>query len=141
MELQSKLPTVQKSVARSKTDTMSFLSSPFVKRSFDEAEFLRQRVTELTVLMQNGREDDEQLALEYLHALYGLVEKEHLIYTRLRLSNDVEALVAASKLDGAQIAADSGDYTNGDDFYRQLKDGIIKAIYTIDTNDYDDPLM
>ena len=43
------------------------------------------------------------------HALYGLVEKEHLIHTRLRLSNDAEALIAASKLDGAQIAADSGD--------------------------------
>ncbi len=120
---------------------MSFLSSPFVKRSFDEAEFLRQRVTELTVLMQNGREDDEQLALEYLHALYGLVEKEHLIYTRLRLSNDVEALVAASKLDGAKIAADLDNYANGDEFYRQLKADIKKAIFTIDTNDYDDPLM
>ena len=120
---------------------MSFLDSPHVKRSYDEAEFLRQRVTELTVLMQNGRENDEQLALEYLHALYGLVEKEHLIHTRLRLSNDAEALIAASKLDGAQIAADTDGYTNGDDFYRQLKKDIMKAIYTIDTNEYDDPLM
>lgn len=120
---------------------MSFLDSPHVKRSYDEAEFLRQRVAELTVLLQNGRENDEQLTLEYLHALYGLVEKEHLIHTRLCLSNDTEALIAASKLDGAQIAADSDDYSNGDDFYRQLKDGIMKAIYAIDTNDYDDPLM
>ena len=120
---------------------MSFLDSPHVKRSYDEAEFLRQRVAELTVLLQNGREDDEQLVLEYLHALYGLVEKEHLIYTRLRLSNDVEALIAASELDGAQIASDSNDYASGDDFYRQLKDGIKSAIYTVDTNDCDDPLM
>jgi hypothetical protein len=120
---------------------MSFLSSPFVKRSYDEAEFLRQRVVELTSIMQDGREHDEQIALEYLHALYGLVECEHRLHTRLRLSNDAEALIAASKLDGAQIAADTDGYTNGDEFYRQLKKDIMKAIYTIDTNEYDDPLM
>ena len=100
---------------------MSFLDSPHVKQSMEEAEFLRTRLIELSALVSDTRGTDPQVALEYLHTVYGLVEKEHSLYTRFRLSGDSEALIAAAQMDGARIAASDSDFINGDHFYRKLK--------------------
>lgn len=117
---------------------MSFLDAPHVKRSIEEATFLRNRLIEQTENVLNTRGEDKEVALEYLHTLYALVEKEHLIHTRLRLSNDQEALMAASQLDGSKIAASHPDFVNADQFYRALKDDIKRALEQIDDISFDD---
>ena len=117
---------------------MSFLDAPNVKRSIEEANFLRERLIEQTEIVLNTRGEDGEVATEYLHTLYALVEKEHLIHTRLRLSDDQEALEAASRLDGAKIAAAHPDFANADQFYRALKDDVKHALEQIDDLSFDD---
>ena len=119
---------------------MGFLEAPHVQRSLEEASFLRERLINLTDRLQESSGLDVQIALEYLHTLHALVEKEHMLHTRFRLSNDQEALIAASELDGARIAADSDDFINGDHFYRALKEDIRNALQGMDDTDLDTPI-
>ena len=128
-----------KSDLKFKTDFMGFLDSPQVKQSIEEAEFLRARLAELTELVNESKGTDLEVALEYLHTVYGLVEKEHSLHTRFRLSGDSEALIAAAQLDGARIAATDSDFINGDHFYRKLKEDIRDALRQLDDTDLDEP--
>jgi len=117
---------------------MSFFDAPHVKRAIEEANFLRRRLDNQTQIVLETGAADEQIALEYLHTLYATVEKEHQLYLRFRLSDDVEALKAAAELDGAKIAAEHPDFINGDQFYRKLKEDIKEALDVMDDTDLDD---
>ena len=117
---------------------MSFFDAPHVKRAIEEANFLRRRLDNQTQIVLETGAADEQIALEYLHTLYATVEKEHQLYLRFRLSDDVEALKAAAELDGAKIAAEHPDFINGDQFYRKLKEDIKEALESMDDTDLDD---
>jgi hypothetical protein len=118
---------------------MGFFDSPQVKQGIEEAEFLKKRLVEQSELVMQNNMEDEEIAIEYLHTLYALVEKEHGLYTRYRLSGDVEALIAASELDGAKIAAMETDYPNGDAYYRALKRDIKTALKKVTDEDPDEP--
>ena len=117
---------------------MSFLDAPHVKRVIEEADFLRDRLLNQTQIVLNTKGEDKEAAIEYLHTLYALVEKEHSLHTRLRLSDDQEALTFAALLDGSQIAATHPDFVNGDQFYRALKEDVKRAIEQIDDVSFDD---
>lgn len=119
---------------------MSFLESPHVKRAFEEALFLRERLIKQTDLLTKGKTLDLDLSIEYMHTLYALVEKEHSIHTRLRLSNDTEALKAAADLDGSIIAASSDEFVNADHYYRTLKDDIKRNLALMSDEDLDEPV-
>ena len=116
---------------------MSFMESPHVKRAYEEALFLRERLIKQMEAIALGDLDLEQ-SIEYMHTLYALVEKEHSLHTRLRLSNDTEALVAASELDGAVIAANSKEFINADHYYRTLKNDIKRNLSMLSDEDLDD---
>ena len=120
---------------------MSFLEAPYVKKALDEITFLRERLNEQAKIIITVDAYDKDFACEYLHTLYALTDKEHALYTRFRLSNDAEALRAAALLDGPQIAAKSGEYRNGDHFYRELKIGIKDALGKLDDVDMDEPFQ
>ena len=116
---------------------MSFLESPHVQKALDEITFLRERLNNQAQIILEVDSYDKDFAIEYLHTLYSLSDREHTLYTRFRLSNDAEALRAASLLDGPQIAAKSEEYLNGDHFYRELKKGIKEALSKLDDVDFD----
>lgn len=118
---------------------MSFLDAPYVQRSIEETEFLRARLLNQTEIVLNTKGEDLQVALEYLHTLYALVEKEHALYTRFMLSDDKEAHIAASKLDGAKIATEDNQFLSGDEFYRALKEDIKSALTKLDDTDLNEP--
>ena len=117
---------------------MSFMDSPHVQRAYEEALFLRERLIKQTGFLTSGGEMDLDASIEYMHTLYSLVEKEHSIHTRLRLSNDTEALVAAAELDGAIIAATSDEFINADHYYRTLKNDIKRNLSLLADEDLDD---
>ena len=119
---------------------MSFLESPHVQRAFEEALFLRERLIKQTDLLTKGKSLDFDLSIEYMHTLYALVDKEHSIHTRLRLSEDKEALEAAAELDGSLIAASSDEFVNADQYYRTLKADIRRSLSLIADEDLDDPV-
>lgn len=56
-----------------------------IQKGMEEIAELQQKVLNLNALLAITPEDDE-LAIEYLHTLYACVEKEHIMYTRLSLS-------------------------------------------------------
>ena len=118
---------------------MSFLDAPYVQRSIEETEFLRARLLNQTEIVLSTKGEDLQAALEYLHTLYALVEKEHALYTRYMLSDDTDARIAASKLDGAKIATEDNQFANGDQFYRALKEDIKHALESLDDTDLNEP--
>ena len=120
---------------------MSFLEAPHVKIALDEITFLRERLNEQAKIILTIDSYDKDFACEYLHTLFALTDKEHALYTRFRLSDDAEALRAASLLDGPQIAAKNGEYRNGDHFYRELKKGIKDALSKLDDADMDEPFQ
>jgi hypothetical protein len=118
---------------------MSFLDSPQVQQGLEEAHFLRERLIRQTEVVMATMGEDKEVAIEYLHTLYALIEKEHGLYTRFRLSNDSEALIAASELDGAKVAADLPEFVNADEFYRKLKDDLKEAIFDVTGEDMNEP--
>ena len=83
---------------------------------------------------------DIDLAIEYMHTLYSLVDKEHSIHTRLRLSEDEDALKAAEELDGSIIAASSEEWVSADQYYRKLKDDIKRNLSMMADEDLDEPV-
>ena len=113
------------------------MESPHVQRAIEETYFLRERLIKQMEMLTKG-ELDLELSLEYMHTLYALVEREHSLHTRLRLSNDTEALEAASELDGAVIAATSDEFINADHYYRTLKNDIKKNLSLLADEDLDD---
>ena len=62
---------------------MSFLDAPYVQRSIEEAEFLKARLLNQTEIVLNTKGEDLQVALDYFHTLYALVEKEHMLIRSL----------------------------------------------------------
>ena len=119
---------------------MDFFEAPYVKRSLEEVSFLRERLINQTrILLESGGQDKEQ-AIEYLHCLYGTVDREHSLYTRFKLSNDSVALAAASQLDGAKAAANCPEFRSVDEFYRRLKDDIKNTLKQLDDTDLDEPV-
>ena len=119
---------------------MSFFDSPQVQQGLEEIEFLRTRMIRQTEIVLATQGEDKEMAIEYLHTLFALVEKEHGLYTRFRLSNDSEALIAASELDGAKVAASHPEFVNADSFYRGLKGDIKRALIEISGEDLDEPV-
>ena len=117
---------------------MSFMDSPHVQRAYEEALFLRERLIKQMETIASGKDLDLDMSIEYMHTLYALVEKEHSLHTRLRLSNDTEALVAAAELDGALIAATSDEFINADHYYRTLKDDIKRNLSYLSDEDLDE---
>ena len=117
---------------------MSFMESPHVQRAYEEAIFLRERLIKQMETIAIGDELDLDMSLEYMHTLYALVDKEHSLHTRLRLSNDKEALEAAAELDGAIIAEGSELFVNADHYYRTLKDDIKRNLTILSDDDLDD---
>ena len=68
----------------------------------EEADFLRERLVNLQerVELATGYGDAH---LDYLHTLYALVDKEHSIFTRLKLIDSFESRRAIENLDAYKI--------------------------------------
>jgi len=78
------------------------LNSPFYKRAVEEADFLRSRLFKL----QERLTDQPSMSdahVDYLHTLYALIDKEHSIFTRLKLIDTVESHLAIKELDAFRI--------------------------------------
>ena len=69
---------------------MSIEESQFAMKEVAEMEMLQAKVDALQeeILQNPALDTDVQMGLELLHTLYALVEKQLVIFTRLRLSDD-----------------------------------------------------
>ena len=69
---------------------MRYTEEPMIQKGIEEIAELQSKVLNLNKLISITPEDDE-LAIEYLHTLYACVEKEHIMYVRLTLSENEHA--------------------------------------------------
>ena len=76
---------------------MSFFDEPFINEEIHQIDFLRDLVSGLEEAVQ--KTNNIELAVEYWHAMYALVDKQHVVYTRLMYTDDPEALMLKKNLE------------------------------------------
>jgi hypothetical protein len=125
---------------------MKFMESPFVQRALEEIEYLQDHIKEVSIIFVENVSDDEsegvdQLKLEFLHSLYALAEKEHILMTRITLSQDEEGLKYKKQILKEMVRINPNEqYTDVDCYFRDLKNtikGKIKELTGEDMDDYE----
>ena len=69
-----------------------------IQKGLEEIEFLQRRVMEISNVL-TVKPEDIDLTIEYLHTLYACIDKEHIMYTRLELCDNIEAKEFKEQLD------------------------------------------
>lgn len=102
---------------------MSFFEEPFINEEIQQIDFLRDLVRGLEEAVQ--KTNSIELAIKYWHAMYALVEKQHVVYTRLMYSDDPEALMLKKNLeDTARELNNSTKPVNMSQYYATMKGDI-----------------
>ncbi len=119
-------------------DRMS-LDTPHYKRAVEEADFLRDRLFHLQERVQSNP-DYGDAHIDYLHTLYALIDKEHSIYTRLRLIDSTESRRAIEQLDAYKIIsflpAAEQEITTPSQIYPMVKSELIALIREVSGDDW-----
>ncbi len=117
---------------------MNFFDEPFIKEEIHQIDFLRDLVNGLEEAVQKTNNID--LAVEYWHAMYALVDKQHVVYTRLMYTDDPEALILKKNLeDVARETNNSIAPINMSQYYTTMKidiKGFIQGLTGEDLSDY-----
>ena len=115
---------------------MSFFDEPFINEEINQIDFLRDLVKGLEEAVQKTNNID--LAVEYWHAMYALVEKQHVVYTRLMYTDDPEALMLKKNLeDTARELNNSTKPVNMSQYYTTMKADIKGFIHGLTGEELD----
>ena len=115
---------------------MSFFDEPFINEEIHQIDFLRDLVKGLEEAVQKTNNID--LAVEYWHAMYALVEKQHVVYTRLMYTDDPEALMLKKNLeDTARELNNSNKPVNMSQYYTTMKTDIKGFIHGLTGEELD----
>ncbi len=112
------------------------LNTPQYQRATEEADFLRKRLYALQERVE--REDSYGDAhLDYLHTLYALIDKEHSIYTRLKLIDTIEAKRKIDELDAYKVVGLlNADDVSIDNVYPVVKKELVELIKQVSGDDW-----
>lgn len=115
------------------------LNTPQVKRAMEEADFLRDRLMNLQERLE-GSSQAGDTHIDYLHTLYALIDKEHSIFTRLKLIDSFESRRAIENLDSYKIiaflpAAEQAVMTPAE-LYPAVKEELIELIKEMSGDDW-----
>lgn len=80
---------------------MNFFDSEIVKQELEEIQFLQERIYDNVFKFPSMDKDDK---LEHIKVLQDLLNKQRILYTRLKLSDDQEAIDVRKKIEEAAIA-------------------------------------
>lgn len=115
---------------------MSFFDEPFINEEIHQIDFLRDLVKGLEEAVQKTNNID--LAVEYWHAMYALVDKQHVVYTRLMYTDDPEALMLKKNLeDTARELNNSTKPVNMSQYYATMKGDIKGFIHGLTGEELD----
>ena len=115
---------------------MSFFDEPFINEEIQQIDFLRDLVRGLEEAVQKTNNID--LAVEYWHAMYALVDKQHVVYTRLMYTDDPEALMLKKNLeDTARELNNSTKPVNMSQYYATMKADIKGFIHGLTGEELD----
>ena len=115
---------------------MSFFDEPFINEEIHQIDFLRDLVKGLEEAVQKTNNID--LAVEYWHAMYALVDKQHVVYTRLMYTDDPEALMLKKNLEEtARELNNSTKPVNMSQYYATMKGDIKGFIHGLTGEELD----
>jgi hypothetical protein len=105
----------------------------------EEADFLRDRLMNLQERLE-GSSQAGDTHIDYLHTLYALIDKEHSIFTRLKLIDSFESRRAIENLDSYKIiaflpAAEQAVMTPAE-LYPAVKEELIELIKEMSGDDW-----
>ena len=117
---------------------MSFLDSDIVRREIDECAYLRELSTELEKVATETQNDE--VAIEYYHVLYGLLNKQEIIYTRLALmgDEDQQAFELKQKIQAEMIQQGMPPYQNVIMYLEDKKDEVKRQLKSLTGEDVED---
>ena len=112
------------------------LESPFYKRAVEEANFLRNRLIKLQERLSE-QPNMGDIHVDYLHTLYALIDKEHLIFTRLKLIDTFESRSAIENLDAYKIVGLlHGDDVDINNVYPIVKSELVDLIQQVSGDEW-----
>ena len=113
------------------------LDTPQFQQAMEEAEFLRNRLYKLQDRLE-GAPTRGELHVDYLHTMYALIDKEHSIYTRLKLIDTIEAKRRIVELDAYKVVGLlNADDVSIDNVYPVVKKELIELIKQVSGDDWD----
>ena len=110
---------------------MSFLDSDIVRREIDECAYLRELSTELEKVATETQNDE--IAIEYYHVLYGLLNKQEIIYTRLALLgvDDEQAFELKQKIQVEMVQQGMPSYQSVIQYLEDKKDEVKRQLKSL----------
>ena len=113
------------------------LDTPQFQQAMEEAEFLRNRLYKLQDRLE-GAPTRGELHVDYLHTMYALIDKEHSIFTRLKLIDTIEAKRRIAELDAFKVVGLlNADDVNINNVYPVVKQELIALIKQVSGDDWD----
>lgn len=120
---------------------MSWVDSELVKKEAEECNYLRQQVEQLLVVAEETANED--IAVEYYHTLYAMLEKQETIYMRIQLlTNEEDDEIARdlrNKIIGEMILQGMAPYEGVIPYLERIKKDVRKDIVTLTGEDLDLP--
>ena len=98
-----------------------------IQKGLEEIEFLQRRVMEISKVL-NLKPEDIDLTIEYLHTVYACVDKEHIMYTRLELCDNIEAKQFKEQLDREADRAGMPKEITVPEYCNQMKEEIKRKL-------------
>ena len=102
---------------------MNFTDEPMIQKGLEEIAHLQRMVRDITKIVE-VKGDDVDLAIDYLHVLYACVDKEHNMYTRLQLCDNIDAKRFMEQLDKEATKAGMPKDVSIPDYCSHMKEDI-----------------
>lgn len=117
---------------------MSFLDSDIVRQEIDECAYLRDLSTELEKVATETQ--NNEIAIEYYHVLYGLLNKQEIIYTRLALlsDEDEQALELKQKIQVEMVNQGMPSYQSVIQYLEDKKDEVKRQLKALTGEDVEE---
>ena len=96
--------------------------NPYIDQEIAEMMVIQEKVTELQQRLMTT--DDFELLIEYNHHLYALVEKQQVIYTRMKFSDDPKMEPARQAIEAITLMTGRGSEEPLDIFFMEMKQEI-----------------
>lgn len=114
------------------------MTEDFLNREIEEMIFIQETVNKLTPQMLVS--DDRQISIEYYHSLYALTEKQHVIFTRLKFSENPDDKIHRKTIEDVTLMTGRKEDEPMDVFFTNLKKEVLEVLEQLE-NDYkgDDP--
>ena len=110
--------------------------NPFIENEISEMMKIQDTVSELQRKLMS--EDDFDTLIEYNHCLYALIEKQQVIYTRMKYSDDPKLQSAKAGIEAITLM--TGRQTNEpmDAFFMEMKNEIRELLENLSGDKVDE---